>query len=76
MKTTTPLFKSLDKFEVEKGLVFVVKLDRTTRDFEHLIGKEVMVDDIIYIGAGVERYAHVAPWHKGESIGLLVKEDK
>ena len=67
-----PYFQSTDKFKVGDHLVFVTKLDRETKDFSHIIGQEVVIDNDIYVGKGVERYAHCPPWRRGESIAISV----
>ena len=69
-----PIFESMDRFKVSRGIAFVVNLDRTTYDFEHIIGKEIIIDGDHYIGIGVDRYAHVPPWHVDSPIAILVKE--
>lgn len=67
------IFKAIDEFflKARNGRIFVVELDRDTRDFEHLMNKEVEIDGNRYIVRGVERYAHCPPWRAGEHIGLL-----
>jgi hypothetical protein len=62
------------------GHVALVRLDRETSDFAHLIGNEVAIRpthdglDRLYRVKGIERFAHCAPWRQGESIGLLVED--
>lgn len=57
-----------------RGTAYVVKLDRETTDFSHLMGKRVLLDGKTFLVSGVERFAHSPPWHVGEKIGLLATE--
>lgn len=66
-------FNSETRYEIKgRGTVFVVANDRECYDFAHLLNQEVMIDGTVYLCRGVERFAHLPPWRKGEKIGLLV----
>jgi hypothetical protein len=71
-----PTFVSSDTFKVPRGHAFVVKLDKTTYDFEHIIGKEIVINGKFYIGLDVSKYADVPPWHIGSPIAILAKRNK
>jgi len=70
-----PTFVSSDTFKVPRGHAFVVKLDRTTYDFEHIIGKEIVINGKSYIGLDVSKYANVPPWHIGSPIAILARRN-
>jgi hypothetical protein len=68
-------FKSLDQFTIKgRGTAYIVELDQDTKDFSHLLHKEVAIDDKKATVIGVERYAHCPPWHAGERISLLTRD--
>lgn len=70
-----PSFVSLSWYHIDgRGDACSTKLDRETRDFSHLIQKEIEVDGVRYKCLGVERFLHGEPWIKGEHIGLLVEK--
>jgi hypothetical protein len=73
-----PFFISNDKFicrKDERGdYEFAVLLDRETTDFQHLIGKHVIIDDKVYKCIGVNRFSHMPPWRQGEPVGLRVEK--
>ncbi len=69
-------FKSLDTFTIKEiGKVYFVKNTRECLNFDHLIGKEVIIDGNKMVVSSVESYCHVPPFWEGESIGLLVKNN-
>ena len=70
-----PTFVSSNTFKVLRGHAFVVKLDRTTYDFEHIIGKEIVINGKSYIGLDVSKYANVPPWHMGSPIAILARRN-
>ena len=49
-------------------------LDKDTVDFSHLIGNNVLVDNLLLHCYGVEHARHGFPWIRGERIGLLLEE--
>jgi len=55
-----------------RGRTALVTLDRDTKNFAHLIGKEVAIDGERYLCKGVEHFMHSSPWPAGERIGLFV----
>jgi hypothetical protein len=57
-----------------RGWSFAVALDRETRDFAHLTGKDVRINGFVHRCIGVERFLHNPPWRRGEMVGLLVKD--
>ena len=68
-------FKSLDHIKIPNGRWikdnFVVENPRNCDNFEWIIGKDVTIDGREYTVIDVERFAHAAPWKKGDKIGLL-----
>ena len=71
----TPTFTSEDTFTITgRGRVFCVRLDRDTPDFMHLLGKPVVIDDVLWQCTGVEHRAIAGPFKAGTGIGLLVNE--
>ena len=70
-----PTFVSSDTFKVPRGHAFVVKLDKTTHDFEHIIGKEIIINSKSYIGLDVSKHANVPPWRMGSPIAILAKRN-
>jgi hypothetical protein len=70
-----PEFIGLEWFDSSgQGKVVTVRLDRT-RDEKGLVElsqSEVLVDGVRYRCRGVERFAHCAPWHEGELVGLYI----
>lgn len=56
-----------------RGVAFCVLNPTDCSDFDHLIGHTVLIDGTAHRVAAVERFAHMPPWRKGESISLLVK---
>ena len=68
-------FKSDGRFDIPgRGLVFAVKNPHECTNFNHLMGRMVMIDGSLYEIRGVERYMHCSPWREGEGIGLLVRQ--
>lgn len=68
------VFQSIGTVDLPVGRVFLVRNDRDTENFGHLIGSPVIVDGQQFVCARVERYSHAPPWRKGEKIGLLKRE--
>lgn len=71
-------FTSLGTFHINgRGtavyIVYTVLNPFECFDFSHLIGQLVLIDGEARKVAAVERYAHTAPWHKDEKIGLVVE---
>jgi hypothetical protein len=70
-----PCFRATDWLTIPgRGRSAITTLDRTTQDFAHLVGQEVIIDGTLYVCRAVERFLHSPPWQAGESIGLLVEE--
>lgn len=69
-------FKALEFFRLpSRGMVvYIVDLDRTCSNFDHLLHKDVEIDGAIRFVQAVERFTHVPPWEKGERIGLAVED--
>lgn len=68
-----PQYRSLEWFSLPGGRWFaVVLLDRATPDFDFLVGKMVMIDNVLYHCIGVDRFSHSAPWSKGEKIAIAI----
>lgn len=68
-------FQHAGKFTIPRlGTVYSIYLDRECNDFDWIIGHLVHLDGALRLVIGVERYAHMPPFRKGESIGLLVGE--
>lgn len=54
-----------------------VYLDRDTDDFGHLLNHRVTLDGHSgFICRGVERFAHMPPWRRGELVGLLILDSE
>lgn len=68
-------FTSQDKFHIAgRGKAYVVKCPIACGDFDWIIGKDVIIDGSKHKVVAVERFTHMPPWRKGESISLLVAE--
>ena len=66
-------YESLSRFTIsDRGMIFIVELDRECENFDFLLNEQVKIDGIMKTVTGVERFAHMPPWRKGEKIGLLV----
>ncbi len=66
-------YESLNKFTIsDRGILFIVELDRECEDFDFLLNEQVKIDGIIKTVKAVEKFAHMPPWRKGEKVGLLV----
>jgi len=50
----------------------IVRLDRETADFSHLLRHQVRIDGRCYRCLLVNRFAHVPPYRVGEHVGLIV----
>lgn len=72
-----PCFKSTGQFIIKRNgqeyQCFSTLLDRDTGDFSHILGKDIIIDNIIFTGKRVERFAHCAPWRCGEAIAIMVE---
>lgn len=68
-------FTSESSFRVRGNRVFVVPLDRERDEagISQLAQSEVIIDGSRYRCIGVERFMHMPPWSKGESVGLMVE---
>jgi translation elongation factor EF-Tu-like GTPase len=67
-------FAAEDYVEIKgRGTIYTGRLDRETHDFAHLLGKKVLINGVESEVIGIERYAHMPPFRKGEAIGLFVK---
>ena len=74
-------FTADDVFKSDSGIgyyftEYIVENPSECNDFLHLINKVVEIDRNNYTIIGVNRFSHCPPWHKGEKIGLLVREVK
>ena len=67
-------FRSECEYLVRNKKVFGVQNPIRCHDFKHLIGEEVVIDDVHYIVLGVECFAHAPTWVKDEKISLMVDE--
>ena len=68
--------KSTGKFRIPgRGYVYTILNPIECNDFAHIIGQFVLIDGMKFKVLGVERFAHMPPWHVGESLGLLVAYD-
>lgn len=75
VETLFPVFTNHTGGWFQNGVaLLLVTLDRTTPDFAHLLGQEVLIDGQCYRCQGVERFLHSPPWYRGEPIGLLVRK--
>lgn len=71
-----PSFGSIDEHFIEgRGTVFIVENAEDTNDFKYLY-PTVVIDGREWEVRGVERFAHMPPYRKGERIGILVRETK
>lgn len=69
---TAMQMKSLDRFQTERGIVFVVWLPGEWRDTRELKGREVEIDGDTFEILGVDTYAHAPPFGR-ENVSMLVK---
>ena len=63
---------SIDEFKLKGKDCFCVENNFACRDFNHLIGKDVMINNKVERVIGVERFAHGKTYVKGERIVLMV----
>lgn len=56
-----------------KGTAYVVRNPVRCYSFNHLLGKEILLNGEIRKVIGVERHAHNPPWDKDEPISILVE---
>lgn len=67
-------FSNAERFDDARlGVVFTVENPVECSDFSHLIGTDVIINREVWRVKRVERFAHCAPWRKGERIGLQVE---
>lgn len=67
-------FKSLGTTVLEKrGRLFLTELPCDCYDLDWLLNMTVIVGEETIMCRGVERYAHMPPFHKGERISILAE---
>ena len=73
-----PTFKAQDWYISAGRTCAAVLLNRERDDvsLRTLIRAAVLIDDKEYICIGVERFAHIEPWKKGEKIGLMIEGER
>lgn len=65
-------FRSLSSYTAGGRQMFCVLNPCQCRNFQHLIGSDVEIDDQQWRITGVEHYAKLPPFREGERIGLAV----
>jgi len=74
---TVQTFTSLGKWEmVGRGEVYTVRCPFKCYGFEWLLNKPAIIDGKELKVIGIEKFAHMPPFAKGELIGLLVNSMK
>lgn len=73
-KRIIPSFKSMDEYTFDGYSVFVVQLDRQTKDFKHIINKSIKIDGKMYKGLGVSTYAIAKPYNIGLPVCIKVEK--
>ena len=69
-----PTFHALDWFNIYgRGRIAVVKLDRDSTDFAHLIRQNVSIDGVFYRCLAVEQHPIAAHFYVGQPTGLMVE---
>lgn len=71
-RTKLPQFEAIAWWSFPGGWSVETRLDRDTHGFEHIVGRNVMIDGVAYHASGVERFAHCAPWYAGEEIAIHI----